>query len=172
MRAVCPRVPAERPCLLRYEPSSFRKDHRPWFCPRPRGTSLCPRVCLQVSGRFWDPSSQAVASQPSPCSPSVSRGPSGEEAELLFPAAWKKRSDTACCQWETPGERAVLCCLHRAPKASRAQLPSAEPAGTCPCFLPGFFTLARARLQRKKKKGTFPGTRLQWYRREASPRTD
>lgn len=52
MRAVCPQVPVERPGSLRYETSSFRKDHRPGFCPRPCGTSLCPWICLQISRRL------------------------------------------------------------------------------------------------------------------------
>lgn len=127
MRAVCPQVPVERPGSLRYETSSFRKDHRPGFCPRPCGTSLCPWICLQISRRllrFGILLLKLLSPNLLPVLPLQAK----LCLQILPNSACKRRSTKARCQQETPGEQTVQCCSHRAGKTSRARLPLAEPA--------------------------------------------
>lgn len=105
----------------------------------------------QEAPLLWDPSTQSVASQPSPCSSS----PAKEKPELVLLLLPAKRGPPKLVANGRP-QRAGWAVLP-APSWQSLQSPAfpAGSAGTCPCFLPGFFTLAPAPLQRKNK-GTFP----------------
>lgn len=114
----------ESPGSLRYEPSSFGKDHRAAFCPRPCRTSPCPGHACRPAGV----SSALGSFYPKCCIPAFSLlllTSQGEARAGFAFAAGKVRSTKARRQREAPESR-----LGRA-----ACTELAEPAE--PCF-PGW----------------------------------
>lgn len=144
---------SENPGSLRYEPSSFGKDHRTGFCPRPCRTSPCPgHTCRSAGG-----SSALGSFFPKRSTPAFSLlflTSQGETRVGFAFAASKVRSSKARHQWEAPESRL----------GHAGCIKLAEPAQ--PCFsswtcwnLP----LLSARLlyvgtssSSTKNKGTFP----------------